>query len=144
MFLRHPNFQEIETAWRGVDLLVRRIESSAEIGLLVLDVSLAELQADLAAQDQAEQTALFSLLRDCEPKLIVGNYTFGQTADGLRTLGKLAEIAAGPSAPFVAPAAPQLVGCDSFAAHPDPDAKTGTGKSAASGWPPAPPSPSGW
>jgi len=23
MFLRHPNFQEIETAWRGVDLLAK-------------------------------------------------------------------------------------------------------------------------
>jgi type VI secretion system protein ImpC len=52
---------------------------------------------------------------------MVGNYTFGQTADGLRTLGKLAEIAAGLSAPFVATAAPQLAGCDSFGAHPDPD-----------------------
>jgi type VI secretion system protein ImpC len=119
--LHHADFQELEAAWRGVDLLVRRIESPEEIGLLVLDASFAELQADLAAQDQAEQSALFSLLRDGEPKLIVGNYTFGQTADGLRTLGKLAEIAAGLYAPFVATAAPQLVGCDSFGAHPDPD-----------------------
>jgi type VI secretion system protein ImpC len=119
--LHHAYFQELEAAWRGVDLLVRRIESPEEIGLLVLDASLAELQADLAAQDQAEQSTLFRLLRDGEPKLIVGNYTFGQTADGLRTLGKLAEIAARLCAPFVATAAPQLVGCDSFAAHPDPD-----------------------
>jgi type VI secretion system protein ImpC len=119
--LHHADFQTLEAAWRGVDLLVRRIESPKEIGLLVLDASFAELQADLAAQDQAEQSALFSLLRDSEPKLIVGNYTFGQTADGLRTLGKLAEIAAGLCAPFVATAAPQLVGCDSFGAHPDPD-----------------------
>jgi type VI secretion system ImpB/VipA family protein len=119
--LHHADFQELEVAWRGVELLVRRIESSEEIGLLVLDASFAELHADLAAQDQAEQSALFRLLRDAEPKLIVGNYTFGQTADGLRTLGKLAEIAAGLSAPFVATAASQLVGCDSFAAYPDPD-----------------------
>jgi type VI secretion system protein ImpC len=119
--LHHPDFQELEAAWRGVDLLVRRIESSEEIGLHVLDVSFAELQADLAAQDQTEQSTLFRLLRDGEPRLIVGNYTFGQTADGLRTLGKLAKIAAGLGTPFVATAAPQLVGCDSFAAHPDSD-----------------------
>jgi len=119
--LHHPDFQALEAAWRGADLLVRRIESSEEIGLLVLDVSLAELQENLAAHDDVEESALFSLLRDGEPNLIVGNYTFGQTADGLRTLGKLAEIAAGLSAPFVATAAPQLVGCDSFGRHPDPD-----------------------
>ena len=58
--LHHADFQELEAAWRGVDLLVRRIESPEEIGLLVLDASFAELQADLAAQDQAEQSALFS------------------------------------------------------------------------------------
>jgi type VI secretion system protein ImpC len=119
--LHHADFQKLEAAWRGVDLLVRRIESSEEIGLLVLDVSLAELHADLAAQDQAEQSTLFRLLRDMEPKLIVGNYTFGQTADGLCTLGKLAEIATRLSAAFVATAAPELVSCDSFAVHPDPD-----------------------
>jgi type VI secretion system protein ImpC len=118
--LHHADFQALEAAWRGVDLLVRRIDPE-EIGLLVLDASFAELQADLAAQEQAEQSTLFRLLRDGEPKLIVGNYTFGQTADDLRTLGKLAEIANGLSAPFVATAAAQLVGCDSFGAHPDPD-----------------------
>src|SRR4029450_2127825 len=107
--LHHADFQALEAAWRGAGLLVRRIDPE-EIGLLVLDASFAELQADLAAQEQAEQSTLFSLLRDGEPKLIVGNYTFGQTADGLRTLGKLAEIAAGLCAHFVATAAPQPVG----------------------------------
>ena len=82
--------------------------------------SLAELQADLAP-GQAEQSALFRLLRDRNSKLIIGNYTFGQTAADLSTLGKLAEIAARLSSPFVASAAPQLMGCDSFALHPDPD-----------------------
>lgn len=119
--LHHPDFQALEAAWRGVDLLVRRIESSEEIGVLLLDASLAELQADLAAHDQAEQSALFRLLRDRKPKLVIGNYTFGETTDDLHALGKLAEIAATLSAPFVATAAPQLVSCDSFALHPDPD-----------------------
>jgi type VI secretion system protein ImpC len=119
--LHHADFQAVEAAWRGIDFLVRRIESPEEIGLLVLDASFAELQETLAAHDDVEQSALFSLLRDGEPKLIVGNYTFGHTADGLRSLGKLAEIAAELCAPFVATAAPQLVGCDSFGAHPDPD-----------------------
>jgi type VI secretion system protein ImpC len=119
--LHHPDFQGLEAAWRGVDLLVRRIESPEDIVLLVLDASFAELQASLAAHDHAEQSALFSVLRDADPNLIVANYTFGQTADDLRTLGKLAEMAGGLRAPLVATAAPQLVGCDSFAAHPDPD-----------------------
>jgi len=102
-------------------LLVRRIESSEEIGLFVLDASMSELQTDLAAHEQVEQSALFRLLRDRKPRLLVGNYTFGQSADDLRALGQLADIAATVSAPFIATAAPQVVGCDSFARHPDPD-----------------------
>jgi type VI secretion system protein ImpC len=119
--LHHPDFQALEAMWRGVDLLVRRIESSEQIGLLVLDASLAELQADFATQTQAEPSTLFRLLRDRQPRLLVGNYTFGQTADDLFTLGKLVDIAARLSAPLVATAAPHLVGCDSAALHPDPD-----------------------
>ncbi len=116
--LHHPDFQALEAAWRGVDMLLRRIESSEDIGVLLLDVTLAELQADLAANDSP---ALFRLLRDREPALLIGNFTFCQCADDLRALGHLAEMAAQLAAPFVATAAPQLMGCDSFALHPDPD-----------------------
>jgi len=128
--LHHPAFQALEAAWRGVDMLVRRIESSEEIGLLLLDVSLAELgvapsggSTDVPPEGGTpnEPPALFRLLRDRQPRLLVGNYAFGQTAGDLHTLGKLAEVAGRLSAPFVATAAPQLVGCDSFALYPDPD-----------------------
>ena len=119
--LHHPDFQSLEAAWRGLDLLVRRVESSEQIGLLVLDVSFAELQADIGADTPTEQSALFRLLRDRKPRMLIGNYTFGQTAADLRALGKLGQIATRLSAPFIATAAPQLVSCDSFARHPDPD-----------------------
>ncbi len=128
--LHNPDFQVLEAAWRGVDMLVRRIESSEEIGLLILDVSPAELGVPPLGGSTAvppeggtpnEQSALFRLLLDRKPRLLVSNYTFGQNADDLRTLGKLAEIASRLSTPFIATAAPQLVGCDSFTLHPDPD-----------------------
>jgi type VI secretion system protein ImpC len=119
--LHHPDLQALEAAWRGVDLLVRRIEEPGEIGLLLLDVSPAELRAELLTRSRPEESALFRLLRDRQPSLLIGNFTFGQTADDLRALRQLAEIAARLSAPFIASAAPQLVGCDSFALHPDPD-----------------------
>ncbi len=123
--LHHPEFQALEAVWRGADSLVRRVESAEEIGLFLVDVSFAELQADFAGPAAVESSALFRLLRDRKPRLLVGNYTFGQTADDLRLLGKFAELAARLSATFVASAAPGLVGCDSFALHPDPDDWTG-------------------
>ena len=64
--LHHADFQELEAAWRGVDLLVRRIESTEEIGLLVLDASFAELQRTLRHR-RAERSTV-PLLRDGEPR----------------------------------------------------------------------------
>jgi type VI secretion system protein ImpC len=117
--LHHPDFQELEAAWRGAEMLVSRIVSHEEISLCVLDVSLAELQADLASVPQ--ESALFRLLRDRAPGLLVGNFAFGQAEADLQALAGMAELAAGLSTAFVASASPALVGCDSFAIHPDPD-----------------------
>jgi len=117
--LHHPEFQALEAAWRGAEMLVTRIVSQEEISLFMLDVSLTELRADLATAPQ--ESALFRLLRDRNPGLLVGNFTFGQTSEDLRTLAGLTDVAEGLSTAFVASAAPRLVGCDSFANHPDPD-----------------------
>lgn len=119
--LHHPDFQALEAAWRGVDLLMRRIESQEEIRLLILDISLAELQADLSPEVDPDTSALFRLLRDKQPNLLLGNFTFGQSSDDLRILRAIGDLTAHLSSTFVASAAPGLLGCESFADHPDPD-----------------------
>jgi type VI secretion system protein ImpC len=65
---------------------------------------------------------LFGLLRDRNPSLLLGNYAFGRNTEELRTLTGLTQIAAQLRAPFIGTAAPPLLGCDSFARTPDPDA----------------------
>lgn len=119
--LHHPAFQSLEAAWRGLDLLVRRTESDA-IKLCLVDAGLAELQADF--HDEPIASSLFRLLRDMNPSLLIGNYAFGHSVEDLRALTGLAQIAARLRAPFIGTAAPPLVGCDSFAQTPDPDAWT--------------------
>src|SRR5262249_18361416 len=49
--LRHPDFQALEAAWRGLFLLVRRLETDTKLRLYVLDISKAELAADLQGAD---------------------------------------------------------------------------------------------
>ena len=111
--LHQAEFQTLEAAWRSVDLLVRRCPDEERIKLSVLDVTLDELASDLAG--------LHRLLRDQPPDLIVGHYTFGASPADLETLGGLAQLAAALRTSFLAAAHPSLVGCDSFAQHPDPD-----------------------
>ncbi len=111
--LHHADFQALESAWRGVDFLVRRLPDEGQLQLAVLDVSLEELSQDAEG--------LHRLLRDEPPDLLIGNYTFGALPADLKTLGMAARLCASLGSAFLAAAHPQLLGCDSFAQHPDPD-----------------------
>jgi type VI secretion system protein ImpC len=119
--LHHPDFQSLEAAWRGADLLVRHNEAVDRVAIFLLDVSAPELQAELLGPERGSPSPLFRLLREHNVSVIIGNLAFGQTADDLRALGRLAEFAADLRAPFIATASPSLVNCDSFGRHADPD-----------------------
>ena len=52
--LHHPEFQAFETAWRALDLLTREFETDKLLKLYILDISKAEIAADLARSDVAK------------------------------------------------------------------------------------------
>jgi len=118
--LHHPDFQSLEATWRGADFLLRRIESVEDIGVLLLDISRAELGTALAMEG-SEPSPLMRMLRERKVSVIAGNFTFGRTAEDLRAFEQLTRLAAQLKAPFLATADPGLLGCDSFGRHPDPD-----------------------
>jgi type VI secretion system protein ImpC len=122
--LHHPDFQSIEAAWRGLDMLVRTFGGEENIKLCVVDISKQEIEADLMAQENLEPTGLNQLLQkqaDDQPWAAwVGLYTLGSNAGDLVIAGRLAKLAARAGAPFLAGAHPILVGCDSFGSRSDP------------------------
>ena len=61
--LHHPDFQSAEATWRGVEFLVRRIETGAKMEIVLYDVSAEELAADLAATDALDKTGLSACWR---------------------------------------------------------------------------------
>jgi type VI secretion system ImpC/EvpB family protein/type VI secretion system ImpB/VipA family protein len=108
--LGHPDFQALESLWRSVDFLVRRVETDETLQIVLLDVSAEELAADLSREDQLENTALYRLLVEQPAQdarlgafsAIVGNYVFDRTPPHAELLGRLAKIAAQAGAPFIA------------------------------------------
>ncbi|MBX3411227.1 MAG: type VI secretion system contractile sheath large subunit [Pirellulales bacterium] len=137
--LHAPTFQALEAAWRALFLLVRRLDTDAQLQLYVLDLSRAEIAADLAAQDDLSHSGLYRLLVEqtintpgVQPwAALVGNFTFDHTVEDAELLGRLAQIAAAAGAPFLAAGHSRLVGCESFADTPDPaDWKKTTGEAA--------------
>jgi type VI secretion system protein ImpC len=101
--------------------LIRRVESSETISLFLLDASRSDVQRDLESSEAIEQSALFRTLRDLQPSLIVGHFTLDATVSDLQLLNQLAQLATALDSAFLASAAPEFAGCDSFARHPDPD-----------------------
>ncbi len=129
IMLQHPDFQALEAAWRGLDFLVSRLETDAQLKLYVLDLSKSELTDDLNDANDLRSTGLYKLLVEQtigtaggEPWAVIGgNYTFDQTRQDAELLGRIARIAAAAGAPFIAAAESNLLGCESLAQTPDPD-----------------------
>ena len=108
--LHHPDFQTAEALWRGVDFLVRRIETGAKMQIVLYDISAEELAVDLASDDDLTQSGLYSLLVE-QPALdahqgplsmLAALYQFEATPPHADLLGRAAQIAAAAGAPFVA------------------------------------------
>ena len=108
--LHHPDFQAAEAIWRGVEFLVRRIETGERMEIVLYDVSAEEFAADIAATDALEETGLYGMLVE-QPALdaaqgrlsaIIGLYGFELAPPHADLLGRVARIAAAARAPFVA------------------------------------------
>jgi type VI secretion system protein ImpC len=126
--LHHPDFQALESAWRAVRFLVSRVETDTQLKLYLMDISKAELSADLASKEDLQSTGMYRLLVEGtvetpggEPWAVVGgNYTFGPSREDAELLGRIAKISRAAGAPFVAAASDRLLGCESLAQTPDP------------------------
>jgi type VI secretion system protein ImpC len=127
--LHAPAFQALESAWRGVDFLVRRVETDRLLSIDLLDVSKADLAADLSAGEELSRTGLYKHLVERTVRapggqpwaVVLGCYSFGPTPEDAELLGRVARIAGQGGCPFLAAASPHVVGCESFGKHADPD-----------------------
>ena len=106
--LHHADFQNVEALWRGADFLLRRIETSHQLQVALLDVSAEELAADLSSVDDLSESGLHRLLVDKAAEdadggytYLVGCYRFEATPPQFELLGRMARVAARAGATFV-------------------------------------------
>jgi type VI secretion system protein ImpC len=127
--LHHPEFQQLESAWRAVDFLVRRLETDVSLQVHLFDISKAELAADLEGAEDVTISGVHRLLVEASVgtpgalpwALLVGLYAFGPDESDVTLLRRIASVARAAGAPFVASADSRVVGSSSFGTAADPD-----------------------
>ena len=126
--LHHPQFKALESAWRGLYFLVRRVETAVELKLLILDISKNEISDNLKSVNNLTDSILYKwLVKDASGTLggepwaaVCGNYNFDLKVDDVATLIRLGKISTAANAPFISYIKPAMLGITSLAAIPDP------------------------
>src|SRR3981081_2443413 len=124
LILHNERFQQVEGAWRGLSYLINNTETDEMLRIRVMNISKKDLGRTLKKYKGVawDQSPLFKRLYEeeygqlgGEPYgCLIGDYFFDHTPGDVELLGQIAQIAAAAHAPFIAGAAPSLMGMDSW------------------------------
>ncbi len=123
--LHAPEFQQLESAWRGLNYLVFNSETDATLKIRVINVGKMELYRNLKNNYPGarwDQSPLFKAVYESEfgtlggepYGALVADYAFSHNAVDVQLLRDLGKIASASLAPLVTGADPNLLGMDSW------------------------------
>jgi type VI secretion system protein ImpC len=118
--LHHRELMTLESAWRGLGLMVERIDFHENIALEVLSVSKEELRRDFDDAPEIPSSGLYQIVYAREYGvfggrpygLVTANYDFGPDAYDLELLRQCAAVSAMAHAIFIGNASPKFFGRD--------------------------------
>ena len=124
LILHHPEYQALESAWRGLHYLVYNSETNEQLRIRVMNLSKKELGKTLKRYKGAkfDQSPLFKKIYEEEYGqlggspygCLIGDYYFDHSATDVALLGEMSRVAAAAHAPFIAGAAPSVLQMDSW------------------------------
>jgi len=122
--MHHPDFQQLEGAWRGLHYLVTNSETDTMLKIRVFNVSKKDLHKTLKRYKGAawDQSPIFKKLYEEEYGTLggepfgclVGDFYFDHSPQDVELLGEMAKIAAAGHAPFLSAAAPTVFQMESW------------------------------
>lgn len=122
--LHHPDYQQLESAWRGLHFLVNNTETDEMLKIRVMNISKKEMHKTLKKFKGTawDQSPIFKKLYGEEFDQLGGepygslvtDYYFDHSPPDVELLGELAKVAAAAHAPLLAAAAPALFQMDSW------------------------------
>ena len=124
LILHHPEFQKLESAWRGLHYLVNNTETDEQLKIRVMSISKQDLGKTLKRFKGTawDQSPLFKKMYEEEYGqfggepfgCLVGDYHFDHTPPDVELLGEMSKIAASAHAPFITGASPTVMQMESW------------------------------
>ena len=126
--LHAEEFQKLESSWRSLHKLVFGSETGENLKIRVLNISKRDLLRDFRSASEFTESTLWKSVYEYEFGLyggdpfghLVGDFEFGKGPQDVELLQQISQVAAAAHAPFVAAAAPQMFGMESFTEMPNP------------------------
>jgi type VI secretion system protein ImpC len=117
--LHHPDYQKLESAWRGLHYLISNAESGEMLKVRVLNIAKTDLHKTLRRYKGTnwDQSPLFKQIYEAEYgqfggepyACLVGDYYFDHSPPDVELLSEMAKIGAAAHCPFIAGTAPSLM-----------------------------------
>ncbi len=122
--MHHPDFQQLEGAWRGLHYLVTNTETDELLKIRVMCLSKSELGRTLKRHKGVgwDQSPIFKRVYEEEYGqfggepigCLVGDYYFDHSPPDVELLGEIAKISSAAHCPFIAGASPNVMQMDSW------------------------------
>lgn len=124
LILHHAEFQQLESAWRGLSYLVNNTETDEMLKIRVFNISKVDVGKTLKKFKGTawDQSPLFKKIYEEEYGqfggepfgCLVGDYYFDHTPPDVEWLGEMAKVSAAAHTPFIAASSPALMQFESW------------------------------
>lgn len=124
LVMHHPDFQKLESAWRGLHYLVNNTETDEMLKIRVFNITKNELGKTLKKFKGTawDQSPLFKKLYEEEYGTfggepfgcLVGDYYFDHSPPDVELLGEISKISAASHTPFISAVAPSVMQMESW------------------------------
>jgi type VI secretion system protein ImpC len=122
--IHHPDFQQLESAWRGLSHLVNNTETDETLKIRVLNISKKDLSKTLGKYKGTawDQSPIFKAVYEQEfgtpggqpYGCLVGDYYFDHTPPDVELLSQIGQIASAAHAPFISATNPNVMNMESW------------------------------
>jgi type VI secretion system protein ImpC len=122
LVMHAPEFQKLESSWRGLHYLCEHTNSGPQMKIKVFNATKKELLKDFKSSAGFDQSAMFKKIYEEEFGqfggspfgALIGDFEIGRQPEDMEFVQQMSHVAAAAHAPFISAASPELFGLESY------------------------------